>query len=154
MKGDAGVIAHLNAYLAFELTGFKQYLLHSRHCADRGYTRLAEIQREYSTEEAVHAGKVMDRILFLEGQPALEDQRLIARADTVPGQIELDLGLVNGAIALLREAVPGCEQASDYVSRDLLREMLDDEERHAHWLEVQLALIASLGLENYLQSRT
>lgn len=153
MRGDKTIIAHLNRYLAFELTGIKQYLLHSRSAADQGINRLAEVQLEYSREEATHAARIMDRILFLEGVPALVDMHPVEIEQDVLQQLERDQRLITEAIALLREGIAACEQVADFVSRDFLREMLDDEERHSHWITVQLDLAAKIGRQNYLQSQ-
>jgi len=153
MKGNSQVISCLNRYLSIELTGYKQYLLHSRMCGNWGFKRLKEIQNDYSADETNHAGELMERILFLEGQPQLLDMREITPCGTVVGQLELDLDLISQAIPLLREAILECENVHDYVSRDLFRKMLDDEEEHFHWLETELRLIQETGLENYLQSQ-
>lgn len=153
MRGDKTIIAHLNRYLAFELTGIKQYLLHSRSAADQGINRLAEVQLEYSREEATHAARIMDRILFLEGVPALVDMHPVEIEQDVLQQLGRDQRLITEAIALLREGIAACEQVADFVSRDFLREMLDDEERHSHWIATQLDLAAKIGRQNYLQSQ-
>lgn len=154
MQGNDEVITHLNRYLAFELTGIKQYLLHSRSAADQGFDRLAEVQLEYSKEEATHAARIMDRVLFLEGVPALADMGPVELDPDVLKQLEHDQRLITEAIALLRKGVVTCERVSDFVSRDLLREMLDDEEQHSHWIEVQLDLVTRIGRQNYLQSQS
>ncbi len=154
MQGNDEVITHLNRYLAFELTGIKQYLLHSRSAADQGFDRLAEVQLEYSKEEATHAARIMDRVLFLEGVPALADMGPVELDPDVLKQLEHDQRLITEAIALLRKGVATCERVSDFVSRDLLREMLDDEEQHSHWIEVQLDLATRIGRQNYLQSQS
>ncbi len=153
MKGEPQVISYVNQYLSIELTGHKQYLLHSRMCENWGLARLKEIQEKYSNDETQHAAKLMARILFLEGQPGLQDFGQIAVSGTVAEQLKLDFDLVTRAIQLLREAVAYCENKNDFVSRDLFQEMLDDEEEHIHWLETQLALIQKVGLQNYLQSQ-
>lgn len=153
MKGHASVIADLNHYLSFELTGHRQYLLHSGMCRHWGFERLARIQQEYSTEETQHAARIIARILLLGGTAAPKELRAIVGAPSVPEQIELDRQLVSDALTQLRDAAENCEKRDDYVSRDLLREMLDDEERHLHWLEIEAGLIDKVGLENYLQSQ-
>lgn len=153
MKGDPQVIAALNEYLSYELTGYRQYLLHAGMCHNWGYERLAGIQDAYHAEETQHASRVIARILLLEGAAAPRELRTIAGAPSVPEQLALDRELVMQAINHLRPAVGLCERAADYVSRDLLREMLDDEERHLHWLDTELALIGQVGKENYLQSQ-
>ncbi|MBI2383395.1 MAG: bacterioferritin [Gammaproteobacteria bacterium] len=153
MKGDPQVISYLNQYLSIELTGHKQYLLHSKLCEHAGLHRLKEIQHQYSAEETNHAAKLLERILFLEGQPALQDARQIVVSATVADQLQLDLSLIGHAMPLLRKAVLECESRNDYVSRDLFREMLADEEKHFHWLETQLELIQKVGVQNYVQSQ-
>ncbi len=153
MQGNNEVITHLNRYLAFELTGIKQYLLHACSAADQGFNRLAQVQREYSGEEATHSGLIIDRILFLEGTPVLADLHPVELDPDVLVQLERDRHIVSEAIAMLRKGIAGCERVADFVSRDLLREMLADEEQHLHWLEVQLELAARIGRQNYLQSQ-
>lgn len=153
MQGNSEVIDYLNRYLSFELTGFKQYLLHSRSAADQGYERLAQKQLEYSNEETAHAARIIDRILLLEGAPLLADRQAVSLDADVLAQIRADRQLVTDAIAALREGIACCERASDFVTRTLLREMLDDEEQHLHWLEVQLELADKIGVRNYLQSQ-
>ncbi len=153
MKGDAAVIAALNRYLSFELTGQRQYLLHSGTCRHWGFERLARIQGEYSAEETRHAADIIARILLLDGTAAMQDQRPIASAPSVLDQLALDRALVGDAIVHLRTAVTNCERCRDYVSRDLLRAMLDDEEHHLHWLDTEIALAGKVGIQNYLQSQ-
>lgn len=153
MKGDPKVVAGLNEYLSFELTGHRQYLLHAGMCRHWGWQRLAGIQDAYSAEETQHAARIIARILMLGGSPAPRELRTIAGAPTVPEQLALDRELVAAAIVHLRAAVADCEQARDYASRALLREMVDDEERHLHWLDTETALIGKVGLQNYLQAQ-
>ena len=153
MKGDARVMADLNRYLSFELTGHRQYLLHAAMCRHWGFERLARIQDAYSAEETQHAARIAARILVLGAEALPQELRAIAGAPTVPEQLALDRGLVRDAMAHLRAAVGRAEGCADYLSRDLLREMLDDEERHEHWLDTEIALVAQLGLANYLQSQ-
>ncbi|MBS0304808.1 MAG: bacterioferritin [Proteobacteria bacterium] len=153
MKGDARVVADLNRYLSFELTGHRQYLLHAAMCRHWGFERLARIQDAYSAEETQHAARIAARILMLGASALPEELRTIAGAPTVPEQLALDRALVHDAALHLRAAVERAEGCADYVSRDLLREMLDDEERHEHWLDTEIGLVSSLGLENYLQAQ-
>lgn len=154
MKGDAKVVAGLNEYLSFELTGHRQYLIHAAMCRHWGFERLAKVQDAYSAEETRHAARIIARILLLDGVAAPREFGPIAGAPTVPAQLALDRDLVSRAIAHLRGAVADAEHGRDFVSRDLLREMLDDEERHLHWLDIETALIDQVGLQNYLQSQT
>lgn len=153
MKGDPHVVSCLNQYLSIELTGHKQYLLHAKLCEHAGLHRLKDIQLAYSAEETVHAARVIERILFLEGQPNLEDLKPVTVARTVAEQLQRDLALVGHAIPLLRDAARECETRNDHVSRTLFQEMLHDEELHFHWLQTQLGLIEQVGLANYLQSQ-
>lgn len=153
MKGDPKVLDGLNGYLSFELTGHRQYLLHAGMCRHWGFERLARIQDDYSAEETQHAARIITRILMLGGVAAPRELRPIVGAPTVPEQLELDRELVSQAMVHLRAAIADCEAGRDYVSRDLLREMLDDEENHLDWLDTEVALIGKLGLQNYLQSQ-
>lgn len=153
MKGDPQVIGGLNEYLSFELTGYKQYLLHGAMCRHWGFSRLAEIQHGYSEEETRHSGEIMARILLLGSTPQMKDFRPAAEGATVAEQLEHDRDLVAGAMAHLRNAIGVCERSQDFVSRDLLAKMLDDEELHLDWLDTQLELIGKVGLQNYLQSQ-
>lgn len=153
MRGDAKVVAHLNEYLSFELTGHRQYLIHAGMCRHWGFERLAQIQDAYWAEEIQHAAKVIARILFLDGAATPRELRPIAGAASVPEQLTLDRTLVMQAMDHLQGAIADCERLGDYVSRDLLVEMRDDEERHLHWLDTEIALIDKLGLKNYLQSQ-
>jgi len=150
MKGDPKVIDFLNRYLSIELTGHKQYLLHSRLCGRWGYRRLKETQDNYSNEEWVHIGRLAERILFLEGKLGLQDDRAVEETSGVEAQFELDRALIAHACGVLREAVGYCLGHGDPVSEALFREMLVDEEEHIHWVETQLDLIRKVGLQNYL----
>lgn len=153
MHGNSEVIDYLNRYLSFELTGFKQYLLHSRSAADQGYERLAQKQLDYSHEETAHAAQIIDRILLLQGVPLFADRQAVSLDADVLAQLRADRQLVADAIAALREGIACCERSSDFVTRALLRAMLDDEEQHLHWLEIQLDLAGKMGTQNYLQSQ-
>jgi len=153
MKGSADIIERLNSYLSIELTGHRQYLRNSRTCAHWGFTRLAEIQYAYAIEEMEHAAEIADRILFLEGEPDMSAAARIGPVATLTGQLQQDLTLVEHACVVLGEAIARCEQQGDFVSRDLLTTMLDDEERHTDWLETELGLVERIGLDNYLQSQ-
>lgn len=153
-KADPQVIAGLNEYLCFEMTGYVQYLFHAELCRHRGFRKLADIQADYSAEETRHASRVMARILLLGAVPAPRLLTEVGGARSVPEQIEADRELVGRAIAHLRQSVGECERSRDFVSRDLLSEMLDDEELHLYWLDKQVSLIGQIGLPNYLQSHT
>lgn len=153
MKSDAQIIEALNEYLAFELTGHKQYLLHGSLCRHWGFEKLAATQLAYSEEETRHAGEIMARILLLDGVPSMEERRAPVGGQTVREQLENDVRLVSDAIDHLRATIGVCEKARDYVSRDLLGTMLADEELHLDWLETELELIGKVGQENYLQAK-
>jgi len=153
MKGDPRVIRELNEYLSFELTGHRQYLLHDATCRHWGFPRLADVQHAYSEEETNHASRIMARILLLGGMPSMESRRAIEARDTVAKQLDYDRQLVSEAIDHLRSAIGICEQCGDFVSRDLLTEMLDDEELHLDWLDKQKGLIDKVGMQDYLQAQ-
>lgn len=153
MKGDEKVISYLNQYLRIELTGHKQYLLNSRISDNWGLEQLKEKQFDYSAEETQHAARLMERILFLEGEPETEDHKKIKASNSVENQLDLDRELVTFAVNLLRDAIECCTTQRDEVSRELLEEMLADEEEHLDWLEIQLDLIGKVGVQKYLQSQ-
>lgn len=153
MQGDAKVIEFLNTVLGNELVAINQYFLHSRMLKDRGLLKLADIEYKESIEEMVHADHLIERILFLEGLPNLQDLGRLHIGETVEEMMRADLDLEFKAHADLKNAIEYCETERDYVSRDLFKKILDDEEEHIDWLETQLGLIKQLGLENYLQSQ-
>ncbi len=153
MKGDKGVIDHLNAILKNELTAINQYFLHSRMLRNWGFKRLAEAVRKESIDEMKHADELMERILFLEGLPAMQDLHRLMIGENAKEMIECDLKLEHKAIPDLRAAITHCETVKDYGSRELLEHILVSEEEHVDFLETQLELIARVGIENYLQSQ-
>jgi len=153
MQGNHEVIGLLNEYLAIELTGHRQYLRNSRACKNWGFGRLAAVQYDYALEEMEHAATLIDRILFLEGEPAVGVSAELAPAGSAVEQLEQDLALVGRACSQLRNAVSRSEALGDFASRDLFAAMLEDEERHTDWLETELGLVERIGVENYLQSR-
>jgi len=152
MKSDATVIKHLNTALANELIAINQYLLHARMYEDWGLKQLAEKEHEESIDEMKHADQLIKRILFLEGLPNLQDLGKLLVGENTKEMLECDLKLEMLACPDLREGIAYCESVSDFVSRDLLSEILDSEEDHIDWLETQLTLIDKVGLENYQQS--
>ena len=153
MKGDPQIIQHLNLVLKNELTSINQYFLHSRMYRNWGLTRLQEHEHQESIEEMKHADRLIERILFLEGLPNLQDLGKLFIGETVPEMIECDLKLERAAHAGLRAALSDCERFGDYVSRQLFTSILLSEEEHIDWLETQQDLIARIGLERYSQSQ-
>jgi len=153
MKGDPKVIEYLNKTLGNELVAINQYFLHARMYKDWGLKELAEHEYEESIDEMKHADKLIERILFLEGLPNLQDLGKLMIGENTREMLECDLKLELMAIPDLRDAMAYCETVRDYVSRDLFREILSNEEDHVDWLETQLGLIDKVGIENYLQSK-
>ena len=154
MKGDATVIEHLNKVLKNELTAINQYFLHSKIYKDWGITKLGDHEYEESVDEMKHADEIIERILFLEGLPNLQDLGKLRIGEDVQEMLQCDLDLELDAIPDLRAAIAYCENHKDYVSRDLFDSILQSEEGHVDWLETQLELINKIGIENYIQSQT
>ncbi len=153
MKGDAKVIGYLNTVLKNELSAINQYFLHSRMYRNWGLKQLADHEYAESIDEMKHADRLIERILFLDGLPNLQDIGKLMIGENAKEIIECDLKLELIAVPDLREAITHCETVKDYISRELFEDILESEEEHIDWLETQLGLIEKVGIENYLQSK-
>lgn len=154
MKGDKKIIQRLNQLLAGELTAIDQYFLHAEMYKNFGLQRLFERINHEMEDEREHARALIARILFLEGTPDLATREPLKIGKDVPAMLENDLAVEYAVVKALKEVIAECEAAKDYVTREILEQMLDDTEQdHAYWLEKQLNLIKLTGLPNYLQSQ-
>ena len=153
MKGEPQVIAALQAQLKNELTAINQYYMHYRLFKHWGFPVLAKVEHQESIGEMKHADWLMDRILMLDGLPNLQDLGKLHIGEDVPEALACDLRLEQAAQQCIKEGIRAAEAALDFVSRDLLLKILDDTEEHIDFLETQLGLIDSVGLQNYLQTQ-
>jgi bacterioferritin len=151
MKADPVILDHLNKILTNELTAVNQYFLHARMLRNWGFQELEEVEYGQSVGEMKDADHLVNRILFLEGLPNLQDLHRLRIGENVQELLRADLELELASRVELVEAIAACERARDFASRELLSEILEGEEEHINWIETQLGLIDKVGLENYLQ---
>ncbi len=152
MKGNKEIIGFLNECLGNELIAINQYFLHARMFKNWGLEELDEHEYKKSIQDMKHADKIIERVLFLEGIPNLQKLGKLLIGEHTTEMLECDLKLEMATLKKLRETIVFCEENSDFVSRDMLSGILDDEEEHVDWLETQLDLIKKITIENYMQS--
>jgi len=153
MQGDAKVLEYLNLQLKNELTAINQYFLHYRMLKNWGFDRLAKHEYEESIDEMKHADKLMDRILMLDGLPNLQDLGKLMIGESAVEILHCDLKLELGSVTVLKDGIAHCESVRDYVSRELLEDILEDTEGHVDHLETQIELVGKIGEQNWLQSQ-
>jgi bacterioferritin len=153
MQGDKTIIDQLNKVLSSELTSINQYFLHARMYKNWGLEKLNEKSYKKSIKDMKQADELIERILFLGGLPNLQHLERLRIGEHTAEMLSCDMACQLEQLTLLRQAIALCESASDYVSREVLEEILEYEEEHVDWLETQQQLIASVGIENYLQAQ-
>ncbi|MGI2186275.1 bacterioferritin [Shewanella oncorhynchi] len=153
MKGHPKVVGQLNRVLTCELTAINQYFLHARMFKHWDLEKLNHVEYKKSIQDMKHADKLIERVLFLEGLPNLQQLEKLRIGEHSQEMLDCDLAMVQEQLTLLRDAISLCEAEQDYVSRDLLEDILEDEEEHLDWLESQQELITLTGIQNYLQSQ-
>lgn len=153
MQGDPEIVQILNSCLKDQLTAINQFFLHARMAANWGLAALNDYEYQRSIKAMKLADKLIERVLFLEGLPNLQDLGKLLIGEDVPEMLEGDRQLLSDMRADLQSAIRHCEEAQDYVSRDQLTEVIEATEAHIDWIETQQWLIGNAGLENYLQSQ-
>jgi len=153
MRGNSQVIKQLNLALREELTAINQYILHAEMCHNWGYHRLGAYIKKQSIDEMRHAEKLIERLLFLDATPKMEPMQLKV-GQNVKQQLEADLKLEEGAVAMYNKAIQVCRDAGDDASRELFSLLLKDEEMHVDWLEAQLHQVKEIGYERYLSNQS
>ncbi|AQS39397.1 bacterioferritin [Shewanella psychrophila] len=153
MKGQPQVLGQLNNILTFELTAINQYFLHARMYKNWGFEELNHKSYKKSIQDMKHADKLIERVLFLEGLPNLQQLQKLRIGEHCEEMLTCDKTMVEKQILELRAAIEVCESLRDYVSRDLLADLLEDEEEHLDWIESQQELISLTGMQNFLQSK-
>ncbi len=153
MKGDTKVIEHLNKVLYNELVAINQYFLHAKMFKNWGLKALADYEHHESIDEMKHADRLIERILFLDGLPNLQNLGKLMIGENPREVMECDLKLEYAALPDLKNGIAHCEQVADYVTRELFESILESEEEHIDWIETQISLMDRVGVENYLQSK-